>query len=287
MKSTPPSLYATVTNAIIEEMEQGAVPWVKPWKNRASIPYNAVSQKEYSGMNVLLLWRYAFLYGYTTPAWATIRQINELGGRVKKGTHGAQIVFYTLREKEDEATGAVEKIPVLRSYHVFNIEQCEGLPARLYSQVVLPVDFPAVQELLARVGAHVVHTGNEACFIPSLDRIHIPLPEQFSSPEHYFATLLHEHIHWSGDKKRLARDFGKRFGDHAYAAEELVAELGAAFLCAHFGIPGELRHAGYLQHWVSLMKEDKRAIFTAATQAQQASEYLLTLPVLPATEAAV
>lgn len=271
------SVYDTVTNRIVEELERGTVPWVKPWKT--TLPYNAVSEKAYSGVNILLLWSLP----HAQPAWLTFKQARGFGGYVKKGEKATPIVYAsTYKRKAVDASGeeAEEEIPFLKWYFVFNIEQCEGLPERLYRRPVLTIDetYEEVDRFIAHIGANVKYGSTVACFVPSLDLIRLPNAEDFEGPEHYFATSLHEHGHWSGHSSRLNRDLSGRFGEGAYAAEELIAEMTAAFLCAHLGVPGRLQHADYIGSWLRVLKKDKKAIFTAARKATEAAEYLRSFP---------
>ncbi|MCI0558561.1 MAG: zincin-like metallopeptidase domain-containing protein [Nitrososphaera sp.] len=267
------SLYEEVTNRIIAELESGTVPWVKPWKTM--MPYNAISQKEYSGVNVLLLWHTAF----AQSAWLTYRQAKELGGHVKQGEKATSIVYaskYTKKAVDESGEETEEEIPFLKWYHVFNIDQCERLPERLYQRPVPITDttYKQVESFITHIGASVKHGGTVACFVPSLDLVRLPNRTDFESIEHYYATSLHEHGHWTGHKSRLNRDLSHRFGESSYAAEELIAEMTAAFLCAHLGIPGKLRHAEYITSWLRVLKEDKKAIFTAARKATEAADHL-------------
>lgn len=271
------SVYETVTNRIVEELEQGTVPWVKPWKT--TLPYNAVSQRAYSGVNILLLWYTA----YGQPAWLTFKQARGLGGYVKKEEKSTHIVYastYTKKGVDSSGGETEEEIPFLKWYSVFNIEQCEGLPERLYQKPVptTDVNYEQVEHFIADICASIKHGGSVACFVPSLDLIRLPNAEDFEGPEHYFAVSLHEHGHWSGHPARLNRNLSTRFGDESYAAEELIAELTAAFLCAHLGVPGRLRHAEYLASWLRVLKKDTKAIFTAARKATEAAEYLRSFP---------
>jgi antirestriction protein ArdC len=279
------NLYATVTQAIVEELERGVPPWIKPWSagQPAALPRNAVSQRPYHGVNVLLLWLRAASGGYRSATWLTFRQAGDLGGRVRKGEKATHIVYAARFQKsrEDAESGETieESIPFLRWYTVFNTAQVEGLPGHLYQEPAprpLPDALAHVEAFLGRIPATVRHGGHRAFYAPGEDVIGLPGPEAFESAAHYYATSLHEHGHWTAHPSRLARDLSGRFGSAAYAAEELVAELTAAFLCAHLAIPGQLRHAEYLGAWLSLLREDKRAVFTAAAKATQAAEYLRT-----------
>lgn len=283
MSNSKPSVYEEVTNRIIFELEEGVAPWVKPWNEgrNTELPYNGVSQRQYSGVNILLLWNQILEKGYQHASWLTYRQAKELGGYIRKGEKSVHIVYSSTYTKQDTGQDTGEdterKIPFLKFYSVFNVEQVEGLPERLYSlsEPKSIEDANACAEtFLKALGAEVRHIGNHASYVPGLDYIFLPQRERFESVEHYYATSLHEHAHWSGHTSRLNRDLSGRFGDQAYAAEELIAELTAAFLCAHLSIPGELRHAEYICAWLKLLENDKRAIFTAAAKATQAADYL-------------
>jgi antirestriction protein ArdC len=282
---TRESVYEHVTEGIVRELEQGVAPWVKPWSGGGSVgmgmPYNATSQRRYSGVNVLLLWATALERGCRSDAWLTFRQALGLGGHVKRGEHGCSVVYASTfsRTERDQDTGEERerKIPFLKSYTVFNVEQTEGLPSNMYAIVEpRPLDdaIEDVRVFIERIGATVRHGGDRAFYAPSFDVIQLPEPACFEEAGHYYSTSLHEHAHWSGHESRLDRDLSGRFGTQAYAAEELVAELTAAFLCAALSIPGRLRHAEYLGHWVSILKEDTRAIFSASARATEAATYL-------------
>lgn len=261
-----------VTNAIIAELEKGAAPWVKPWTTSGSVlPQNAATGRLYNGVNVLILWMTAQLRMYPDNRWLTFHQAIEKGACVRKGEKGTHVVLVKqIPVGEDEE----QHRALLRSFTVFNVSQVDGLEAPTE-----PSEGPTTPILpfVAGTGATIQHGHSQAFYSPGKDVVCMPNSEAFSSPEHYHATLLHELTHWTGHETRLARDLKNRFGDRAYAAEELVAELGAAFLCAHLGISGELRHAGYIGHWLELLKDDPRAIFTASAKASQATEYLKAL----------
>jgi antirestriction protein ArdC len=239
------------------------------------------SQRRYSGVNVLLLWDAALTRGYQSPAWITFRQALGLGGHVKRGEHGTAIVYASRFTKHDTnaATGEeIERhIPFLKSYTVFNVEQTEGLPPQVY-QVGVPKPLSeaieAVEAFIGRLGAKVRHGGGVACYRPMYDTIDLPEPGSFESAAAYYGVSLHEHSHWSGHESRLNRDLTGRFGKEAYAAEELVAEFSAAFLCAALSIPGRLRHAEYLGSWLTMLKEDTRAIFSASARATESAQFL-------------
>lgn len=265
-----------ITERIVAALERGVAPWVMPWTPTLRVPSNAHSGKAYRGVNVLLLWMAAEQAGYGDSRWLTFKQALDLGGHVKKGEKGTRIVFWQFNEREEtNEDGAIEtrKSAWCRFYTVFNVSQCEGLGL---PGVEGPRGEPGVAErVAAQAGARVLYGQSRACFWPDRDVIGMPERERFEAAEAFEATLLHELTHWTGHKSRLAREFGKRFGDQAYAFEELVAELGSAFLCAELGVEGRLQHAEYLGQWAAVLKADRRAIFTAARLAQQASEYLL------------
>lgn len=269
-------IYEETTNRIVSALEAGTVPWNRPWRDgKASdgtLPFNAVSGRPYNGINVLILG--------TTPfgslGWLTYKQAVSIGANVRKGEKGTLIVFWKFERRKDEKTGETKTVPFARGYTVFNVEQCDNVSPELLKIPAPPVPgeggFLAIAE---KHGANIKHGGNRAFFTPAGDFIQMPSAEDFLSPDHYQATLAHELTHWTGAEKRLNRQFGKRFGDQAYAFEELVAEIGSAFLCAGAGIAlDSLQHPAYLANWLEVLKADKRAIFTAASKAKAASEYL-------------
>ena len=281
-------LYDRVTNQIVASLEKGVRPWMKPWN--AAQPSSQVARPlrangiPYRGINILMLWGAATDNGFTAPNWLTFKQALELGGHVRKGEKGALVVYAASfsRSETDEATGeeSERSIPFLRGYTVFNADQVDGLPDSF--KATAPA-MPAGSERVGRAdafaaatGAVVRHGGNRAFYSPGVDIVQMPPMQAFRDAESYYGTLIHELTHWTGHDKRLARSFGKRFGDRAYAVEELVAELGSAFLSAELGLTPEPRtdHADYLGHWLGVLKADKRAIFTAASHAQRAAEYL-------------
>lgn len=279
-------LYDTITNRIIAELEKGAAPWVKPWRDIKSkggaLPHNAVSGRPYSGVNTLLLWIMQMEKGYTSPAWLTFKQAKELGGTVRAGEKAAQIVFMKpLIVKDKDANGneteEERSVTMLRAYWVFNVEQCDGLrqvTRRDETATVSSESDPGFAAWVKATGATVRHGGNTAAYSPALDSIAMPFPGAFDAPSSYRATMFHELGHWTGHKSRLDRNLSTRFGASAYAAEELIAELCSAYLCADHGVDGELRHAGYLGHWLNILKADKRAIFTAASAATKAAAFI-------------
>ncbi len=268
------SLYEEVTNRILAQLEKGIAPWVKPWAVPA--PYNAATQHRYSGVNVLLLWDTP----YKRSAWVTYRQAWRLGGQVRKGERATTVVYASTIKKHEADEEKI--VPFLKRYYVFNVEQVEGLPTNLYAAAQSPAG-EQVGTFFSAIPADVRHGGTAAYYHPAQDYVQVPHPEHFASPERYCATRLHETVHWSGHPSRLARHFGERFGDQAYAFEELIAEIGSAYLSADLGLKPELHHAEYVGHWVTLLHEHRRAIFTAAAKATAAAEYLkgLAAPTAP------
>jgi len=286
-------LYSEVSARIIAELQAGAAPWIKPWAATpgANTPCNAVSNRPYSGCNVVLLWM-AQVAGYRTPRFLTFKQALELGGHVRKGERGTKVYFVKqleIREGTDEAPARL--VPMMREYTVFNVDQCEGLPDGVSTERPMRVRNPDARddladEFLGSTGADIREGHGEAYYVPSRDFISMPAFEAFKGADHFYGTAFHELTHWTAHGSRLDRDLKNRFGSRNYAGEELIAELGAAFLCAEFGFDGDLRHAGYISHWIELLKADKRAFFTACSQASKAADYLRGLALTEPTEVA-
>jgi antirestriction protein ArdC len=285
---TRDDIYTRVTNRIVEELESGTMPWLKPWNaenaaGRITRPLRHNGQA-YNGVNILMLWSSAELQGFACPFWLTFQQAKELGGYVKKGQHGSPVVYantFTKTETADDGSEVESKIPFLREYTVFNAEQCEGLPQHFYRMAEQPKEslqrVEHAEQFFRQTAADIRHGGNQAYYAIGHDYVQMPVLECFRDAESYYATLAHEVTHWTRHASRLNREFGrKRFGDEGYAVEELVAELGAAFLCADLRITPEVRsdHASYVNNWLAVLKQDKRAIFTAASHASKAVEYL-------------
>jgi antirestriction protein ArdC len=280
-------IYARVTARIIEDLAQGVRPWLKPWAagytaDRISLPLRH-NGTPYRGINVLLLWGEAMQRGYRSATWMTYKQANAMGAQVRKGEHGALVVYadrFTTTEQNERGEEVERAIAFMKAYTVFNAEQFDGLSAT-YTASPEPKGEPLhlvehAEAFFASTGACVRHGGDKAFYAPSQDFIQLPPADAFKDGESYAATKAHELLHWTGHPTRMAREFGKRFGDTAYAREELVAELGSAFLCATLGITLEPRedHAAYLSHWLAVLREDKRAIFSATANAQRAADYL-------------
>ena len=271
------SVYDSVTNNIIAKLESGIAPWIKPWSvaSNNSADMNAISKKEYQGVNRLILG----MSGYSSPVWASFKQWQDLGGNVKKGEKGTQIVFYSQVTKSEikpnDPNPENSTYAMLKAYYVFNADQVEGVEFDKPEPVIAEFNpVPALDDRIAKTGAQISHGGGRAFYRPSSDSITIPDRSTFLSESHYYATVLHELTHWSGAPHRLDRTKGKRFADTAYAFEELVAEMGAAFLCADYGIQGELQHADYIGNWLTCLKNDNKAIFNASALAQKAADYI-------------
>jgi antirestriction protein ArdC len=269
------ALYESATNNIIADLEKGVASWVKPWSGGGvgALPTNAATSRNYSGINIPILWHAGLSKGYPSHGWMTFKQAQGLGATVRAGEKGTHVVFtkkLTVKEEDEEKQRAM-----LRTYTVFNVAQIDGLqPSQDFKQPEPETRQDGVTAFIAATKADIRIGGDRACYVPSLDFICLPPEAAFKSREHFLATALHECGHWSGHKSRLDRDLKSRFNEKAYATEELIAELTAAFLCAHLGITGELRHAEYIASWISLLKDDDRAIFTASSRASQAADYL-------------
>jgi len=290
--SSKPTVYDAVTAKIITALEAGASEYRTPWhapRSSLTLPTNAFTLSEYRGINVLGLWIEGMQRSYSSALWASYKQWQSLGAQVRKGEKGAMIVFYKRMEEKASEADDHDSEPklryVARASHVFNLAQVDGCQA-IENQPRPEVECCREAEAFVdSVGAEIRHGFSMACYRRVSDVIEMPERAWFagtetSSPtESYYATVLHELTHWSGAPHRLNREFGKRFGDQAYAMEELVAELGAAFGCAALGIANDPRpdHAGYLAHWLAILKADNRAIFTAASKAQEAFEHLAYL----------
>jgi antirestriction protein ArdC len=267
-------IYQQVTDKIIAELESGTIPsWVKNWSGGAGADCNVISKKTYSGINTIILG----MSGFKSPFWGTYKQWVSIGAQVSKGSKGTHIIFYSPVENGSKITeaGEVKNYSyILKSYTVFNAEQVTGFEAPALPVQRVFNDISSIEALTVKSGAKLQFGGDRAYYSPSQDYIAMPHKTQFNNEASYYATLLHELSHWSGHKSRLDRDLSGRFGNEAYAAEELIAELSAAFLCARFSITGELRHSSYIASWLRVLKNDNKAIFKAAALAQKSADYL-------------
>ena len=281
-------VYQIVTDKIIEILERGAIPWKRPWRGGASgLPRNIVSKKPYRGINCFLLAVTGEFMGYSSPYWLTYKQAQELGGYVKKGEKSTLVIFWKLWEKQDQETGQTDEIPVLRYYQVFNVDQCQD--------VTIPSDpIPGQKDLdFEPIAAcenvvenmpnrpEILHsTSPKAYYSPSRDVVHMPTQGKFESAEYYYNALFHELTHSTGHEKRLHRRDSDRiaaFGDPEYSKEELVAEMGAAFLCSYCEIDNLTieNSAAYIQGWLKVLRDDNKMVIQAAAQAQKAADYIL------------
>lgn len=287
--SAKQDVYARVTAQILASLEQGVRPWVQPWpvdhtagKITRPLRHNGLP---YSGINILMLWGSTIANGYAAPIWMTFWQAVELGAHVRKGEKGSLVVYANslTRKETDQVTGdeTEREIHFLKGYTVFNVEQIEGLPAQYYAKP--EPRFTRVQRVehaerfFGGLKADIRQGGMQAYYAQEADYIRMPPFEAFVDAESYYATLAHEATHWTKHPSRLAREFGrKKWGDEGYAEEELVAELGAAFLCADLELTLQPRadHAAYIASWLTVLQNDKRAIFRAAAHAQRAADYL-------------
>lgn len=289
--STPArDVHRAVTEQIAEAIRAGAGPFQMPWHRGAGVtrPMNAQTRAVYRGVNVVALWAQATNKGFISDYWATYRQWQSLGSQVTRGERGSIIVFYKkLEANTDEDDEGRDQAPMLfaRASRVFNAEQVSGWKPPV-PEVPSRMDTLAeVEDFIQRIGAVIEHGGHEAYYDRRYDMIKVPKRGMFkgsstsSVVDSYYATLLHELTHWTGASHRLSRQFGERFGDNAYAVEELVAELGSAFLCADLGIRNEPRpdHAAYVSSWLDVLNRDHKALFTAASRASAAAEYLADL----------
>lgn len=283
-----PDIYTCVTEKFIADLEAGTRPWHKPWSadhlaGRITRPlrHNGVA---YRGLNIILLWAAAVAHGFVAPTWMTYRQALELGGQVRKGSKGELVNYaHTLRKTETDEAGQDREveIPFMKGYTVFNVDQIQRLPDSYYAapEPILETTErdAAADAFFAATDADIRHVGNQAYYAVDPDYVQMPPFETVETPEAFYATLGHEISHWTRHPKRLDRSFGRKsWGDEGYAQEELVAELGAAFLAADLGLSPEPRdeHASYIAHWIEKLRSDTRFIFQAATHAQRAADYL-------------
>ncbi|WP_294251327.1 zincin-like metallopeptidase domain-containing protein [uncultured Sphingomonas sp.] len=282
------NLYDEVTARIVAELEAGRLPWVQPWGRTGGtgpgLPRNALTGRSYSGVNVLILWGAVIEQGWPSQSWLTFRQALEAGGCVRKGERGQCVVYADRFTPEAERARAARDgddaraVPFLKRFTVFNVAQCEGLraglacdPAPLPEREIVPV----AEEVIAASGVEFRVGGDRAFYVPSHDFVQVPPQPSFFEQVNYYRTCLHELTHATGHAKRLGRDLTTAFGSKDYAREELVAEMGSAFLCAALGIVPTVRHADYIGSWLEVLREDHRAIFRAASAASKAADWLL------------
>lgn len=282
------NLHKETTDRIIAALKAGTIPWRQPWSGFGSgaMPRNAITNRAYSGANVVLLWLTAQERGYDSPLWLTYKQAEAAGGNVRKGEKSTQIIFVSFLEKQDIKTGKMKKIPFLKSFNVFNVAQCESINGHEPKVINNEERDILAEEFVTATQATIRHGGSRACYIRSLDVIDIPMFESFKNAAAYYGTTFHELAHWTGHEARLNRTKGKRFGDQEYSFEELVAELSSAFICAEFGYDNTLEDsAAYIAHWVKFLQDHEGAFVAAASSASQAVEYMRSLAIADEPEA--
>lgn len=278
MKSA--EVFDKIAAGIIAKMEAGVRPWAKPWTSRPgslTVPHN-IKGRAYRGANVFWLWLAQEANGYEHPVWLTYKQAADMGGNVRKGEKGTPVFFWSRSTVKDKATGEEKATFFAKSYTVFNVAQCEGIELPAAPEPAPEGErMAAAEALIAATGARIQHGGDRAFYVPSRDYIQLPAFADFVNPDAYYSTAFHEIGHWTGHESRLNREYGKRFGDDAYAFEELVAELTAAFVCGSQGFASIERddHAAYLANWIRVLKADSKAFVTAASAAQKAADLIL------------
>lgn len=272
------NVYEQVTDRIIAQLEGGIIPWRKEWKStgHSSIPTNYATGKAYRGINVLLLMAAAF---DGDARFLTYKQAQAIGAQVRKGEKGTPIVFWSTFEGKESDDDEKRRIPFMRTYTVFHISQCDGIPQELPFDAPPFEPIPAAQQLvdayLDREHLELRHGGDRAFYSVTLDYVQMPARESFHTPDGYYSNLFHECAHSTGHKSRLARDSDHKFGSELYSKEELCAELAAAYLCAETGISNaliEANHAAYIQSWLRALKNDKTMLIAAAQRAQRAAD---------------
>ncbi|MDO6414351.1 zincin-like metallopeptidase domain-containing protein [Sphingomonas sp. BIUV-7] len=281
------SLQGEVTQRIIAELEQGRQPWVQPWddaKATVGLPRNAHTGRCYSGINILILWARVVEQGFAAQRWLTFHQARSLGGNVRRGEQGSTVCYadrFIPKAESDKALiegREARTIAFLKRFTVFNVAQCDGLPAHLVVDDVAPQGqelVPIAHRVAEATGAKIRIGGKQAFYAPLTDHIQLPPQFAYGVPINWYRTLLHELGHWTGHSSRLNR-LADPFLDKAeYAREELCAELASSFLCAELGIVPTVRHADYIGAWLEILREDDRAIFRAASHASRAVDYIL------------
>lgn len=280
-KSSPPDVYAIVTNRIIEHLEKGVIPWHQPWTD-AGLPKNMITGKNYRGINVWLLASLKYPQNY----YLTFKQVRDLGGTVKKGEKAQEVIFWKWLEKENTETKEIKKIPLLRYYNVFNIDQCTGIPKEKLPLVIERKNNPieACEKIITEMPKRpdIRHDEHRAYYNKAQDFVNMPKVETFLNSEGYYGTLFHELVHSTGHNERLNRielTNSKGFRTQEYAVEELTAEMGASYLKSYAGIPIEQleNNAAYIQGWLERLKNDKRFIVHSSAQAQKATDFILNV----------
>lgn len=274
-------VYEIVTDRIIELLEKGVVPWHKPWTEGSNqMPLNLVSKKAYRGLNVWLL----SCSGYSSPYWVSYKQAQELGGSVRKSEKSTMVVYWKMLETEDKATKEKKTIPMLRYYNVFNVSQCDGINVP-DTETQIKNDFNPIEEAEKIVSnmpnrPTLTHSEQRAWYRRDTDVVNMPQKETFTGEAEYYSTLFHELVHATGHESRLGRfqnQVSNRFGDSNYAKEELVAEMGASYLCGMAGIVDRTidNSAAYIANWLKALKNDKKLVVSAAGKAHSAADFIL------------
>ena len=271
-------VYANITKRVVILLEQGTVPWQKPWNAKAGWPRNFVTKKPYRGINVFLLSSQA----YESPYWLTFRQALEQGGIVRRGERSSLVLFWTQKTMQDVESGEERKVPLLRLYSLFNVAQCDNLKDAAATGEPDLVALVKPAEIVDKMPnpPKVKHGMTESCYSPREDTVSMPMQKRFGRKEEYYSTLFHELVHATGHESRLRRPTLTEkagFGSKMYSKEELVAEMGATFLCGHAGIVDRTidNSTAYLNGWLEQLKGDKTLIVQAAAQAQRATDFIL------------
>jgi antirestriction protein ArdC len=284
-----PDVYRKVTDAIVNAIELGVSNWRMPWHTSGKFafsPINVTSKKPYRGINTICLWAAAQQKGYERGEWATYAQWQERGAQVRKGEKATTVVFWKFanssaesQDDGEEHTASGSRLLFTRGYSVFNAAQVDGYAPKPDADTPIEERIERADSFFGHISARVIHLGDRAFYSPADDSITLPPFPAFFTPVDYYSTRAHETGHWTSHASRCNRDLGKRFGDNAYSVEELIAELTAAFVCSHLGLSSEPRpdHAQYLASWLRVLKADKRAIFTAASKAQQAADFMIQM----------
>ncbi|MGE0201524.1 MAG: ArdC family protein [Candidatus Melainabacteria bacterium] len=274
-------LYQEITDKIVVSLEQGVRPWKCPWDQARyggfeGIPYNVKTGYSYRGINIPILWATQQEKSYQANAWLSYKQAEALGGNIRKGEKSTTVVYWNFLDKEED--GKHKRIPFLKWYNVFNLDQCEGIESKpVIKREQTWEDIQRIEGIIQanKVDLRFESLGVRACYSPSFDFINMPKKERFKIGGDYYCTLFHEMTHWTGHHSRLEREFKGRFGDESYAFEELIAEMGSAFLFADLGLEGNVQHDSYIASWLRVLKNDKKAIFKAATEASKAHQFIL------------
>jgi antirestriction protein ArdC len=281
------SIYDDITARIVAELEAGIVPWARPWTASAcglGLPENASTGRSYSGINILILWDAVLTRGFGSQRWITFRQALTMGANIRRGEKGTTVCYADRfipkaeAERARQTGDAANAVPFLKRFTVFNTEQCEGLPDSAMGAAVTlrePEIVTAAEAVIQASGADFRIGGGEAFYHRGDDFIRVPPQATFFDQINYYRTCFHELGHWTGHPSRLARDLSNRFGSEGYAREELVAELASAFLCAKHNIQPTVRHADYIGNWLTILRNDSRAVFSAASMASKAADFVL------------